>query len=140
MTRGHTEALVSAAAEGRSLTEIAAAAGVSVSTVQRRLRDQDIVGAINEVRTQQRSEAVGQLAGLRSEAIARLHTIIYDENAQISLRAIALVLRTSATFDNVHDLDRRVSALESPPPEDETEEAQLRTSSSTTESSRDGQP
>jgi AcrR family transcriptional regulator len=138
MKSGNLELLVAAASAGRSLAEIAAAAGVSISTVQRRLRDRDVVQAINDLRTQQRSAAVGQLSELRSEAIAELKAMIHHDNPQVSVRAIALVLRTSATFDIVHDLDLRVSALESPPPEEETDESERQLKQDAAGASDDG--
>jgi DNA-directed RNA polymerase specialized sigma24 family protein len=46
--------MVAAAVDGRTLNEIAVAAGVSVSTVQRRLKEPEIIEQVREARSQHR--------------------------------------------------------------------------------------
>ena len=62
---GDLEELVAGAVAGQSLTQIAAAAGMSVSTVQRRLKEPEVAALVNEARAQHRQEALGRLSGLR---------------------------------------------------------------------------
>lgn len=105
-------ALVAAAVEGLSLAGIAEAAGVSVSTVQRRLRLPEIRRQISESRSRLRDEAVGQLGHVRLRALNRLSEIVEDDDPKIALRAIALVLTNSAKFEQIQDLDVRIGLLE----------------------------
>jgi hypothetical protein len=51
---GNTAVLVAAIVAGRSLPEAAAMAWMSVSTVQRRLKDPDVIADIKDERSQQR--------------------------------------------------------------------------------------
>jgi AcrR family transcriptional regulator len=113
MTVGDSSILIAEAVAGRSLSEIATAAGVSISTVQRRLRDPAIVTAIRETRAQHRQERVGQLNILGVDAIRKLAQLIQHEEATVSLRAIALVLGNSIKLEGVVDVEERLSALES---------------------------
>jgi len=104
--------MVAAAVAGRTLTEIAAAAGASVSTVQRRLRDPDIMEQVRQARSQHRQEALGQLTRLRSRALERLHDLLDGDDPALVLRTATLVLSTATKFDRVADLDERVAELE----------------------------
>jgi AcrR family transcriptional regulator len=104
--------MVAAAVAGRTLTEIAAAAGASVSTVQRRLRDPDIMERVRQARSQHRQEALGQLTSLRSRALERLHDLLEGDDPALVLGTATLVLSTATKFDRVADLDERVAELE----------------------------
>jgi hypothetical protein len=88
---------------------------MSISTLQRRLRDDDVVEAIREARTRQRIEILGQLAGLRTQALDVVTHLLAHESPTVALRAATLVLRTSTSFDELVDLDARVRALEAAP-------------------------
>lgn len=112
---GNTANLIAAAVVGQSLRETARAAGVSISTVQRRLREPSIRAAIAEGRSQQRAEATGRLAQLRTMALDRLSDLLGDPDPGIALRAATLVLGSSSRFDQLIDIDVRLTALEAPP-------------------------
>lgn len=112
MANYNEAALVAAAIAGRSLNEIAALAGISRSSVQRRLREPRLMAEIQRGRARQRDEAVGQLATLRSTAIAKLAALLEHGEPVVALRSAALVLTTSAKFDMILDLDLRIRALE----------------------------
>ncbi len=108
--KGDETALIAGAVAGWSYSEVAAAAGVSVSTVQRRLRDPKIVAAVQEERTQQRRQTVGRLNDRVPVAIERLGKLLADEDPKIALRAIGMIL------GNVHrralEFDERLTLLE----------------------------
>lgn len=108
---GDSTRLVAAAVAGRTLSEIAAAAGISVSTVQRRLKEPEIAGQIRSARSQQRHETLGQLHQLSARAVARLGELVEHEPA-VSLRAISLVLGSSAKMAMAVDIDERLTELE----------------------------
>jgi hypothetical protein len=111
---GDLEALVAAAVLGKPLTEIASLAGVSVSTVQRRLREPEVVAAITEARGRHRAEALGRMTDLRGQALERLEGLLGDDDPSVALRAVSLVLTTSTRFERDYELAERVTALESP--------------------------
>lgn len=112
MTKGDEAALIAGAVAGRSHAEIAVAAGVSVSTVQRRLRDPQIVAAVQDGRTQQSREAVGRLNDRMPVAIERLGELVMSEDPHVALRAIGMVLGNAHKFTVTIDLDERLSLLE----------------------------
>lgn len=92
MLKGDESALIAATMGGRSLAEIAVAAGVSISTAQRRLRDPDILAELAAARAQHRREFVGKLNGEVGAAINRLSQLLEHEDARVALRAINLTL------------------------------------------------
>ena len=110
---GDVEALVAAAVLGKPLAEIASLAGISVSTVQRRLKEPEVIAAINEARGRHRAEALGRMTDLRTQALDRLQELLGDEDSAIVLRAVTLVLTTSTRFERDYELADRVAALES---------------------------
>ena len=71
MLKGNEAALIAAAVAGKSLDEIARDAQVSVSTVQRRLRDSEVRRAIREGRADHQRQAVGMLNSDLTDAIDR---------------------------------------------------------------------
>jgi hypothetical protein len=112
MTGCDESALVAAAAAGRSLDQIAVAAGASKSTVQRRLRDPEVKAELQELRLRSRERAMDVMAALRDRAMGRLDEILGCEDDALALRAVNLVLSTSPRFDLAHDLDVRITSLE----------------------------
>ncbi len=86
--QGDEAAMVTAAVAGRSLAEIAAAGQVSISTIQRRLKDPVIAGLVQEGRTQQRRQLIGQLNELAELSMHRLRELVAGENSAIAVRAI----------------------------------------------------
>ncbi len=110
---GNTAVLVAGIVAGRSLREVAAMAGASVSTVQRRLKDPDVIADIKDERSQQRQETLGRFSQLRTSCIARLAVLVDDANAGISLRAIGLILNATGRLDLTFDLEQRLTELES---------------------------
>lgn len=109
---GNTAALVAAIVAGRPLREVAAMAEMSVSSVQRRLKDPDVIADIKDERSRQRQETLGRFSRLRTCSIDRLAELVDDANASISLRAIHLILNTTGRLDSTFDLEQRLTALE----------------------------
>lgn len=110
--KGDSAQLVAAAVAGKTLAEMAAVSGVSVSTVQRRLADSEVAAEIRSARQQQQREVVGQLNVLNEMALRRLRDLIADEDAGVALRAVGLVLTNTARFAQVVDQEERLAALE----------------------------
>jgi hypothetical protein len=109
---GDEGALVAGLAAGMTMPHIATAAGMSISSVQRRRRDPRIKSLVRELRDENREETLGRLASMRTTALVRLAALMEDPDPTVALRAIRLVLGSSASFETVQDLAGRVSELE----------------------------
>lgn len=110
--KGDEAALVAAAVSGRSLAEIAAAGGVSVSTVQRRLQVPEVARLVQDGRTQQRRQLIGGLNRLAELSMHRLEELVAHEDPGIAVRAISLVLSSSQQLARVVELDERLAVME----------------------------
>jgi hypothetical protein len=102
---GYEAGMVVGAAEGRPLAQIAAMSGVSISTVQRRLREPRMQALINDAQRQQLSQAFGQVLALLPCAIDILQTGLAAESASVRFRSAEALLRT--TFKLAGDLGVR---------------------------------
>lgn len=97
--KGDLAALVAGFVSGRSLQEIAAATGVSVSTVQRRRRDPLIGQAIATAQLDQRRQALGRLGVVRHQALAVLADLLEDDDPMVRLRAVTTVLAQCLRYE-----------------------------------------
>jgi uncharacterized protein YjgD (DUF1641 family) len=98
MLKGDEGALIAAAGAGRTHHEIAAEAEVSVSTVQRRLRDPDITAAIREARLDKGRQAAGRLNTDLNAAIDKLRELVEHEDPRIALSAIDKLIAHAHRF------------------------------------------
>jgi AcrR family transcriptional regulator len=112
MMQGDEAALIAGAVAGWSYAEIAAAAGVSISTVQRRLRDPEVLAAVQEGRRQQRRQAVGRVNERVPLAMQRLGELLLDEDPQIALKAIALLVGSASRLAAALEVEERLATLE----------------------------
>lgn len=97
---GSVPELVVAIAAGEPLAAAAAAAGMSVSTAQRRLREQPVVDAVQEARLDLTRQALGRVRALRDVALDRVGEVLAgDDGPAFTLRAAELVLRHAAAAD-----------------------------------------
>ena len=112
MLKGDEAALIAAAASGQSHAEIAAAAGVSISTAQRRLRDPEITAAVQEARTEQRLQMAGRLNQVMAAAIGTLGELVLHDDPRIALRAIGIVMGNAQQFAASAQSDERLRQLE----------------------------
>lgn len=85
---------------------------MSVSTVQRRLQDPQILAAVRAGRSQQRREAVGQLNIQVQPAIRRLRELVAHDDPRVALRAAALVLGSAHKFGGALEYDERLGLFE----------------------------
>ena len=102
--KGDEGALIAAAVAGKPLEDIAQIADVSVSTVQRRLRDAEIAAAIREGRADHQRQAVGQLNEDLSDAITRLRDLVGHDDPAIALRAIDKLIAHAHRFNRALDI------------------------------------
>lgn len=110
--KGNVPQLVVAIAEGRSIASAAASAGMSLSTAQRRMREPEVLDAIQEARVDLTRQALGRVRGLRDVALDRLVELLSgDLDPALTLRAVGLVLRHATAADTA-GLHERVLQLE----------------------------
>ena len=103
---GNIPEMIAAIASGRSLAETAKTSRMSVSTVQRRLREPEIQAQIDQSRVDLTRQALGRVRGLRDLALDRVAEILsQDESPGLTLRAAELILRHAAAADTawLHD-------------------------------------
>jgi hypothetical protein len=100
-----------AAAAGRSITEIADAAGTSASTAQRRLRDPQVQQAVREARVEALERTADQLTELCGRALNKLRELLDDDSAAIRLRTAELILNAATRYHAAHQ-EQRVAAIE----------------------------
>ena len=110
--KGDIPRLITAVAEGRTYSEIARVAGVSVSTVKRRLQDPEVIDAIRGARVQLHREHAGQMGRLVTESIAGLGLLVGNADPHVALRAISLVLGTHLKLTATVDFEERLAQLE----------------------------
>ncbi len=109
---GSVPELVVAIASGRSLAAAAVVADMSVSTAQRRLREPEVLDAVQEARVDLTRQALGRVRGLRDVALDRVGEVLAgDYGPAFTLRAAELVLRHAAAADTAW-LHERVLQLE----------------------------
>ena len=109
---GDEAALIANAVAGRSHAQIAQAAGVSVSSVQRRLKDADIQQKIREEQSRLRRARLADLNDVGTAAMQRLRALIDCDEPAIALRAVALSLTSAIRLDEIVDLGARLAAVE----------------------------
>jgi hypothetical protein len=114
--KGDTAVIVAGAVVGHTLEEIAAASGLSVSSVRRRLDEPSIRAQIRSARDQRLSALLAGQTTLAAAATARLAELIADEDPEVAHRAAALVLATTVKLAQAVDLTERVRALEAATP------------------------
>ena len=103
--------LIAALAGGATLRDAAAVAGVSESTVHRRLDDPDFRCRVTDARGEMLSRAVGQLADASTEAVATLRALLNAEAETVRLNSAKAILELGAKLREA-ELERRIAALE----------------------------
>jgi hypothetical protein len=100
-SRGNTNVLIQHRAMGQTLADSARAAGMSLSTAQRRVGEPAVRTAIFDAQADLAREAAGRVHDLRRLALDRVSEILTNaEDTSIVLRAAELVLRHASTADN----------------------------------------
>lgn len=110
--KGNHGRFIEAVAQGRSYSEIAQAAEISIATVKRRLQEPSILEEIREVRRQRHREHAAQLAVLSTSAIHKLGELMRSEDDGVALRAVQLVLGNGIKLTTIVDFDDRLGLVE----------------------------
>ena len=109
--RKRDSALIAALAGGATIRDAAAVAGVSESTVHRRLDDPDFRRRVADARAEMLSRAVSQLADASTEAVATLRALLDAEAETVRLGSARAILELGAKLRE-SELERRIAALE----------------------------
>ena len=106
------EPLLSALAAGSPVEEAAKAAGLSPRTVYRRLAEPGFRGRLATARDELASEALSELAGCASEAVATLRRLLRANNEHVQLGAARTLLDQLLRLREALALAERVATLE----------------------------
>ena len=99
-------------AQGCTLEDAAAAAGMSVSTAQRRLREPELQARLDALRRELTAEANGRLVALQAKAVSTLDELVECGPAPVRLRAAIAVLEFGARLGADAARDARIAELE----------------------------
>lgn len=109
---GNADRIITARVAGMSLVDTAAAAGCSVSTVQRALRDPEVQAAIREARQEARDGEIREWKAMQGEARVVLRALLRSRKEAMRLRAAIQVLRSAEDAQFMHNLMRRQAAID----------------------------
>ncbi len=105
--------LLVALAGGCTYAEAAATAGVSVSTVDRRMTDRSFRYRLDAIRAQVLARAADKLAASSISAVSAIEELIEPHNPPtVRLAAARALLDQAARYRAAADLDMRVAALD----------------------------
>ncbi len=104
--------LAAALAGGRDVADAAAAAGVSESTVYRRLRSPEFRKLVAQLRGEMVGQALGRMAALMTEAADRLKKLLNSRNERVRLAAVKVVLEVTPRLREQSEIEERLVALE----------------------------
>jgi DNA-binding MurR/RpiR family transcriptional regulator len=110
--RAADAALLAALAAGATRDDAAAAAGVSPSTVYRRLGEPDFVAALDARRADMVESATARLVSTTTAAVDTLAELLDDDRPSIRLGAARAVLEHARRWIDGEDIARRIEALE----------------------------
>jgi hypothetical protein len=106
------EPLLTALAAGSPVDQAAKAAGLSPRTVYRRLAEPGFRSRLATARDELASEALSELAGCASEAVATLRRLLQANNEHVQLGAARTLLDQLLRLREALALAERVATLE----------------------------
>jgi hypothetical protein len=106
------ELLIIALAEGRTVRDAAAAAGVSEKTAHRRLIDAAFRARVAQARGELFGQALGRLADSATEAVGTLRGLLTAAAPTVQLGAARAILEHAAKFREHVELESRMRAIE----------------------------
>lgn len=105
-------ALIAALASGKTHTDAAKLAGVSLRTLTRRLNDPAFRQQVLQARAALIEKATGRLADSATRAADELVELLADESATVRLSAARALLDYAGRFTEANDVHERITALE----------------------------
>lgn len=106
--KGNLPTFIAHMAVGQTMAQSATAAGMSIKTAQRRLREPQVRTAITEAQADLTRHALARLRDLRDQAMDRVSQVLADNEAGWSahLRAAELTMRHAAAADSAWVVDQ----------------------------------
>src|SRR5262245_57326108 len=104
--------LIVCLASGATVQAAAERAGVSASTVQRRLREESFRTAVARARTDCTRQAAGALAAAATAAARKLRKLLRAKSESVQLSAATRILELNASLDAVLGMEDRIRSLE----------------------------
>jgi hypothetical protein len=112
-TKGDRAALIAALARGATLGDAGAAGGgLSISTVQRRLREADFKREVVEAQSELTRMAVGALLAQRPAALRRLEELLNSDNHVDVRWAVSVILHEGHRYQALYNHEVRLADLE----------------------------
>ena len=105
-------ALIIALASGAKVDAAARVAGVSESTVFRRLRGPNFRAAVTTARSEFTTRALGKLAAASTAAASTLRSLLKAESETVRLSAARAILELGAKLRESVELEARILAVE----------------------------
>jgi hypothetical protein len=109
---GADEALALALAGGRTITDAAASANVSRSTVNRRMQDPEFQQRVRELRAEMVETAAGRLAGGMADAADVLRELLASKSEMVRLSAARSLLEFGVKIRESSESERRLAEYE----------------------------
>jgi hypothetical protein len=109
--KGALHLIVAGVVAGKSQTEIATEAGVSIRTLRRRLRDPEVMTAVLEAQAEVQRPLVARLATMGSSALDCLQTQMDSEDPAVAHRAAKTTLDRMLVHQTALD-QQRLLAME----------------------------
>ena len=106
------ELLLSALATGGPVEQAAAAAGLSVRTVYRRLNEPSFRSRLTAARDELIVSALGELAAVAAEAVATLQRLLSSPDERVQLGAARTLLDQTLRLREAVLLEQRIARLE----------------------------
>lgn len=107
------EILIAALATGRTVVGAGRQAGVSESTVRRRMADPEFARRVSDFRGQIVSGVVGRLLDLMGKAMDRLEVLVDDKDGKLALGAVREIFASGFKGHQLVDLQERLERIES---------------------------
>lgn len=106
------EVILVGLAAGMTHAAVAAVAGVSTKTVQRRVGDEAFAAEVSRRRGEQVERVTGRLTELSVRAVDALDVALDDESPTIRIRAADMTLNWLVRLRREADLERRIAEIE----------------------------
>jgi hypothetical protein len=110
---GADELLALALAQGQTVRDAAATAGIAERTAHRRQVDPDFRRRVSQLRDEMIGRAVGILAETMSTGATRLKELVASKNETVALGAVRLLLEMPCKLRDSVELMDKVNELES---------------------------
>ncbi len=112
--RAGDDALLELLASGGSHEQCAASAGISVRTIQRRLRDDEFRRELALRRAARVEQLTARLCAVTDDAVSVIIAAFQSESGHVRLRAADLTLTWALRTRRELDLEARIARLETP--------------------------